>query len=121
MPGDDPSQLLYFPSFHSILFEYGIGLGLASVPIFVFLLWRIVKAWRSKSHLPFYIYTLFVLSQCFDFSFYRPKEVIIWAAFLGLAEGELIRQRNRAAGRSKAANSMSSPPAQRSAEAAMLT
>jgi hypothetical protein len=118
---EDPSQMLYFPSFHSIAFEYAIGLGWLSVPILAFFVWRIVSAWRSRTHLSFYIYTLFLLSQCFDFSFNRPKEVIIWAAFLGLAEGELLRQRKQAAGRSKAVNSMSSPLAQRSAEAATLT
>ena len=87
---DDPSQTLYFPSFHSILFEYAIGLGWLSLPVFSFLLWRIFRTWRTKSNLAFYVYSLFLLSQSFDFSFYRPKEVIIWAAFLGLAEGEIL-------------------------------
>jgi hypothetical protein len=117
---DDPSQTLYFPSFHSIAFEYAIGLGWLAVPIFAFFVWRIVGAWRSQSHLPFYIYSLFVLSQCFDFSFNRPKEVIIWAAFLGLAEGELIWQRKLALGRTRAFASPSSPSAQRRADAALV-
>jgi len=109
VPTDDASQMIYFPSFHSIAFEYAIGLGWLSIPIFAFFVWRIVGAWRSKSHLPFYIYSLFLCSQCFDFSFNRPKEVIIWAAFLGLAEGELIRQRKRSSGLSSAFASSSSP------------
>jgi len=108
---EDPSQTLYFPSFHSIAFEYAIGLGWLSVPILAFFVWRIVCAWRSRSHLSFYIYSLFLLSQCFDFSFNRPKEVIIWAAFLGLAEGELLRQRKQADGRSSASAAASSFPA----------
>jgi hypothetical protein len=118
---EDPSQMLYFPSFHSIAFEYAIGLGWLSIPIFGFFVWRIVGAWRSRSHLSFYIYALFVLSQCFDFSFNRPKEVIIWAAFLGLAEGELIRQRKRVTAQSRALASATSPLAQRRAEATTVS
>ncbi len=113
MPGDELNQMLLFPSFHSIVFEFAIGLGLLSIPIFVFLLWRIGSAWRSKWLLPFFIYSVFVLSQCFDFSFNRPKEVIIWAAFLGLAEGEIARQRKRASGPFKATVFMPSTTAQR--------
>src|SRR5207237_10232277 len=50
-PTTDSSQILYFPSFHSIIFEYMIGLGLLSIPIFGFLLWRIGKSSCYNSHL----------------------------------------------------------------------
>lgn len=77
----------YFPSFHSILLEYGIGLGILALPLFAVLLWRIFLTWKWKCRLSFFIFALFFLSQSFDFTFYRPKEVILWAVFLGLAEG----------------------------------
>ena len=121
LPSDEANRVFSFPSFHSIVFEYAIGLGVLSVPIFAVLFWRIRKAWRSKSHVSFYIYTLFVLSQSFDFCFYRPKEVIIWAAFLGLAEGEMARQRKRTQTLSRSFASNPSPLAPGRGEEATLS
>jgi hypothetical protein len=115
---EDPTQALYFPSFHSILFEYAVGLGVLSIPIFAFLLWRIGATWWSRSYLPFYIYSLFVLSQSFDFSFNRPKEVIIWGAFLGLAEGVTARERKATSGWRKASRPIPFSVAQTPAEPA---
>lgn len=86
---------LYFASFHSIFFEYGFGLGLFSLPIFAVLLWRLWLTWRHRCYLSFLIFLIFLLTQSVDFTFYHPKEVVIWAAFLGLAEGEWIAQRGR--------------------------
>jgi hypothetical protein len=78
----------YFPSFHSILFEYSIGLGVFAVPLFGLLFWRLFVTWRSRCRLSFFMFALFFLSQSLDFTFYRPKEVILWGVFLGLAEGQ---------------------------------
>ncbi len=86
-------NLLYFPSFHSIILEYGVGLGILAVPIFAGVLWRIWLTWRFGCYLPFLIFILFFVSQSIDFTFYHPKEVVMWGAFLGVAEGEWIRFR----------------------------
>jgi hypothetical protein len=83
-----PSQR-QIPSFHSIVYEYAIGMGVLCLPIFAWLIGRIWKAFRSALLMPGMIYLLFLASQSVDFTFYRPKEVVLWAVFLGLAEGEL--------------------------------
>ena len=77
------------PSFHSIVYEYAVGMGILSVPIFLWLLGRIVKTSRRRLLMANGIYLLFLLTQCVDFTFYHPKEVVFWALCLGLAEGEL--------------------------------
>jgi hypothetical protein len=76
-----------FLSFHSIILEFFIGFGILAVPIFGVLGWRMFVTWRSNCLFSFFIYLLFFLSQSLDYTFYRPKEVIIWAVILGLAEG----------------------------------
>ena len=74
--------------FHSILIEYGFGFGLLSIPIFYGLGRRLVQTFRSRCYPSFFIFAFFCLSQAFDFTFYQPKEVIIWSLLLGLAEAQ---------------------------------
>ncbi len=38
------------------------------------------------------IFSFFLLSQSLDFTFFRPKEIVLWALMLGLAEGEFQLQ-----------------------------
>jgi hypothetical protein len=77
------------PSFHSIAYEYVVGMGVLCLPIFAWLIGRVWKAFRASVLMAGTIYLLFLTSQLVDFTFYRPKEVVLWAVFLGLAEGEL--------------------------------
>src|SRR5919202_1171042 len=78
----------YHQHFHSILIEYGFGIGISAVFIFVVLLKRIWQTFKYNCNLPFLIFSFFLLCQSIDFTFYRPKEVIIWSLILGLAEGK---------------------------------
>jgi len=95
LPSPTDATLIYFPSFHTILLEYGIGLGILALPIFGMIFWRIWVTWRWKCYLPFMIFILFFVTQCVDFTFYRPKEVVMWGAFLGFAEGQWLMHRRR--------------------------
>jgi hypothetical protein len=78
----------YFPTFHSIILEYVIGLGVLSAPIFILVFRRLVGLWRSPFQSSFMLYALFLASQAFDFTFYRPKETVIWGVLLGIAEAD---------------------------------
>ena len=78
----------YPPTFHSIWIEYGFGLGILSVIIFGLILKRIWQTFRYQCQPAFFIFTFFLLCQSIDFTFYRPKEVVIWSLILGLAEGQ---------------------------------
>jgi hypothetical protein len=73
--------------FHSILLEAVVGLGILCLPPLAALVCRIEKTWRQSRYLPCAIFLFFLLSQCIDFIVYRPKEIVIWAFMLGLAEG----------------------------------
>ncbi len=75
---------LPFTTFHSILLEGLIGLGAMFLPLLAFTLHQIGKFWRSKRYLPCAILLFFSLSQCLDFTIYRPKEIVIWAFMLGI-------------------------------------
>ena len=81
-------EIYYNQHFHSILIEYGLGLGILSIFIFFFLFRRIWQSFHAHGHVSFLIFSFFLLSQSIDYSFYRPKEVIIWSLILGLAEGK---------------------------------
>jgi hypothetical protein len=76
------------PHFHSILFEWALGLGLPSVLIFFVLVRRIAQMWLWKCQPAAMIFAFFLLAQSVDFTFYEPKEVVLWALMLGIAEGE---------------------------------
>ncbi|MDR4499803.1 MAG: O-antigen ligase family protein [Candidatus Scalindua sp.] len=78
----------YAVSFHSIIIEYAFGLGVLSVFIFYCLCRRIWQTFKNRCYPAFLIFILFLLSQSIDFTFYRPKEVVIWSIILGLAEGQ---------------------------------
>lgn len=78
----------YPPTFHSIWIEYGFGLGILSIVIFGMILKRIWQTFQYQCQPAFFIFSLFLLCQSIDFTFYRPKEVIIWSFILGLAEGQ---------------------------------
>ncbi len=78
----------YPPTFHSIWIEYGFGLGILSFIIFGLILKRIWQTFYYQCHSAFLIFAFFLLCQSIDFTFYRPKEAIIWSFILGLAEGQ---------------------------------
>jgi len=81
----------YAPAhFHSIFLEFGFGLGIFSVFIFYYLLVRIIKTFRARCYPAFFIFSFFALSQSIDFTFYNPKEVIIWSLILGIAESQWL-------------------------------
>lgn len=84
----EKGEIYYNQHFHSILIEYGFGLGILSIFIFFFLFKRIWQTFHAQSHVSFLIFSFFLLCQSIDYSFYRPKEVIIWSLILGLAEGK---------------------------------
>lgn len=75
--------------FHSILLELGVGLGVSSLLLFYILCQRIIQAFRLRCHISWMIFSFFLLSQSLDFTFFRPKEIVLWALMLGLAEGAL--------------------------------
>lgn len=79
---------LHPASFHSIFLEYGFGLGIFSLIVFYFIFKRIVESFIYHDHMVFFIFTFFLITQALDFTFYRPKEVIVWSLILGLAEGQ---------------------------------
>jgi hypothetical protein len=76
------------PHFHSIFIEYGFGLGLLSAVVFVGLGRRLVQTFSQRMYPAFAIFALFCITQTVDFSFYRPKEVVIWSFLLGIAEAQ---------------------------------
>ncbi len=78
----------YPPTFHSIWIEYGFGLGILSIIIFSIILKRIWQTFCHQCQPAFFIFSFFILCQSVDYTFYRPKEVIIWSLILGLAEGQ---------------------------------
>ncbi len=76
------------PSFHSILVEYLLGMGIFSFGIFAYFLKRIWQTFSNQYYPAFFIFFFFFMSQALDFTFYLPKEVIIWSLMLGMAEGQ---------------------------------
>jgi O-Antigen ligase len=80
--------IYYPPHFHSILIEYGLGLGVSSLFIFYFLIKRIWQTFYHRCYPAFFIFAFFLMSQSGDFTFYTPKALIIWSLMLGLAEGQ---------------------------------
>jgi hypothetical protein len=78
----------YPPHYHSILLEYALGLGISSLFIWFFLFKRIWQTFYHHCYPAFFIFAFFLMSQSGDFTFYRPKELIIWSFMLGLAEGQ---------------------------------
>ncbi len=91
----DNGHVSYYSSFHSILIEYIFGFGILSIVIFYYLFKRIWQTFYFGCYPACFIFFLFFMSQNLDFTFYRPKEVVIWAAMLGLAEGQWRSIRNQ--------------------------
>jgi hypothetical protein len=81
-------SVYYPPQFHSILIEYGFGLGISSLFIWFCLIKRIWQTFYHHCYPAFFIFAFFLMSQSVDFTFYRPKVLIIWSLMLGLAEGQ---------------------------------
>ena len=76
------------PSFHSILFEYSLGLGISSLVIFSYFIQRIWQTFRYNCCPAFFIFAYFLATQSLDYTFYPPKELVIFSLMLGLAEGQ---------------------------------
>jgi hypothetical protein len=77
------------PHFHSIVVEYVLGLGIFAFVIFFYFIKRIWQTFRYNCSPAFFIFAFFALSQAMDYTFYLPKEIIIFALMLGLAEEQL--------------------------------
>ena len=84
----DKEGVYYPPHFHSIVIEYACGLGISSLFIWFCLIKRIWQTFYHHCYPAFFIFAFFLMSQSGDFTFYRPKELIIWSLMLGLAEGQ---------------------------------
>lgn len=76
------------PSFHNILFEYILGLGVLSSIIFLYFIKRIWQTFQYSCCPAFFIFVYFLMTQTLDYTFYPPKEIIIFSFMLGLAEGQ---------------------------------
>jgi hypothetical protein len=74
--------------FHSIIFEWIIGLGVLSLPMFCAIFWQIARAVKQRKHRSLAILLFFIGTQAIDYSIYRPKEEILWAFILGVACAE---------------------------------
>jgi O-Antigen ligase len=77
------------PHFHSILVEYALSLGIFAFVIFFYLIKRIWQTFLHNCSPAFFIFAFFALAQSMDYTVYPPKEIIIFALMLGLAEGQL--------------------------------
>lgn len=77
------------PHFHSILVEYILSLGIFAFVVFFYLIKRIWQTFQYNCSPAFFIFAFFTLAQSMDYTFYPPKEIIIFALMLGLAEGQL--------------------------------
>jgi O-Antigen ligase len=81
-------EAYYPPHFHNIVIEYACGLGISSLFIWFCLIKRIWQTFYHHCYPAFFIFAFFLMSQSGDFTFYRPKELILWSLMLGLAEGQ---------------------------------
>ena len=90
--------------FHSIFFEGLIGLGVLCLPLFWMFFRRIWATWRTQQYLPCAICVFFLLTQSVDFTLYRPKELIIWAFLLGMADGQFLEGGKKTGERRKGAS-----------------
>lgn len=81
-------DVYYPPHYHSIIVEYALGLGISSLFIWFCLIKRIWQTFYHHCYPAFFIFAFFLTSQSGDFTFYPPKEVILWSLMLGIAEGQ---------------------------------
>jgi hypothetical protein len=84
----------YPPSFHSMFFEYVIGLGVLSPVIFYYLLQRTARSFRLRCNPTCYVFAFFLITQNIDFNVYLPKEVLLWSFLLGMAEADYARAKD---------------------------
>lgn len=82
------------PAFHNICLELILGLGVFALPVLWWMVRKVVTSFETAKHaggaarlVPLLVYLVFLLAQFVDFSLYRPKEMVIWGALLGFAEG----------------------------------
>ncbi|MEK6257019.1 MAG: hypothetical protein AABP62_00240 [Planctomycetota bacterium] len=92
--------------FHSIIFEGALGLGVLCLPLFWMLFRRIWVTYWTKQYLPCAIFLFFLLTQSVDFTIYRPKELIVWAFILGIADGQFIEAAKKVSERRKVGSTM---------------
>ncbi|RCJ37354.1 hypothetical protein A6770_14590 [Nostoc minutum NIES-26] len=85
---DSYGQLQSPEHFHNIFIEYGFGLGIFSLFIFYYMFKRVWQTFKNNCYPAFFIFASFLICQSADFTFYQPKQVIIWSLMLGLAEGQ---------------------------------
>lgn len=71
--------------FHSIIFEALFGAGWPGLILLAFPLIALYSAWRRRSVIGVGVYGIFLITQSFDFTLYRPKEELIWGALLGFS------------------------------------
>lgn len=71
---------------HVIWLQWMVELGALALPLVVLVLWRTAAAWW-RAPLAASIWTFFLLSQSFDYWLWTRDGLIVWALFLGLAEG----------------------------------
>jgi hypothetical protein len=85
----------HIPHFHSISIEYGFGLGVPSLIILFLLIRRIIQTFSARLYPAFFIFAFFLMSQSVDYTFWMPKEVIVWSLMLGMAEGQYRYNRSK--------------------------
>ncbi len=80
------------PHYHNMLLEYTLSLGILSLPIFFYLIRRIWQTFHRDCSPAFFIFAFFLASQSMDFTIFPPKEIVVFALMLGLAEGQFSEQ-----------------------------
>ncbi|NJO99125.1 MAG: hypothetical protein HC764_26645 [Pleurocapsa sp. CRU_1_2] len=80
------------PHYHSIVIEYLLSLGIFAFAIFFYFIKRIWQTFQRNCSPAFFIFAFFAISQAMDYTIFPPKEIIIFALMLGLAEGQLTFQ-----------------------------
>lgn len=80
------------PHYHNIVIEYILSLGIFAFAIFFYFCKRIWQTFQRNCSPAFFIFAFFALSQTMDYTIFPPKEIIIFALMLGLAEGQLSFQ-----------------------------
>lgn len=80
------------PHYHNIVIEYLLSLGIFAFAIFFYFFRRIWQTFQRNCSPAFFIFAFFALSQTMDYTIFPPKEIIIFALMLGLAEGQLTFQ-----------------------------
>ncbi len=88
----DEGKIKSVPHFHSILIEYYFGLGISSLFLWLYFIRRICQTFYHHCYPSFFIFTFFLICQSLDFTFYNPKELVIWSLMLGIAEGQWISE-----------------------------